>query len=181
MIYQDVLSAERARIEAIKEAAASVMGAVTTAGVSFLTTELGRQIEHEHDVRRRRWGCWLSEQFFKRAKGKADFSDYVPVLLKYLLSRVAELDKPLLAACSDALLAVSNSVPLDELVGHLDFIRSCINSTASDARHRVGAEDMFTESGTFLLPLFTVPKSPEPFLNICLHGLMNGSFQVLTL
>jgi hypothetical protein len=79
------LALERERLECIKEAAAATVGAVTTAGVSYLTIELGRQIEHETDVRRRRWGCWLTEQFVRRAKGRADYSDYVPVLLKYLL------------------------------------------------------------------------------------------------
>lgn len=170
------LASEKERLNAIKECAGSVMGAVTTSGVNFLSSELGRQIEHEGDVRRRRWGCWLLEQFVRRSK--AVFSDYLPVLFKYLLGRVAEFDKQLLQAVSDALLALSTCVPLEELSGHLDFIRSCVNSTASDARHRAGSEELFNSvTGAFNLPLLTIPKSLEPFLTIALHALMNGSLQ----
>ena len=170
------LAAERERLGVIKECAGAVMGAVTTTGVNFLSSELGRQIEHDGDVRRRRWGCWLLEQFVRRSK--AVFSDYLPVLFKYLLSRVAEFDRELLQAVCDALLALSTCVPLEELSIHLDFIRSCVNSTASDARHRVGAGDLFNSvTGVFTLPLLTVPKSLESFLTIALHGLMNGSLQ----
>lgn len=170
------LAVEKERLSIIKECAGSVMGAVTTTGVNFLSSELGRQIEHDTDVRRRRWGCWLLEQFVRRSK--AVFSDYLPVLFKYLLSRVAEFDRQLLQAVSDALLAISISVPAEELSLHLDFVRSCVNSTASDARHRVGAGDLFNSvTGAFTLPLLTIPKSLEPFLTIALHGLMNGSLQ----
>ena len=170
------LASEKERLNAIKECAGSVMGAVTTSGVNFLSSELGRQIEHDGDVRRRRWGCWLLEQFVR--KSKAVFSDYLPVLFKYLLGRVAEFDKQLLQAVSDALLALSTCVPLEELSGHLDFIRSCVNSTASDARHRAGSEELFNSvTGAFSLPLLTVSKSLEPFLTIALHALMNGSLQ----
>jgi hypothetical protein len=109
-------------------------------------------------------------------RSKAVFSDYVPVLLKYLLSRVAEFDRSLLQAVSDALLSLSNCVPLEELSNHLDFMRSCVNSTASDARHRVGSGDLYV-AGHFVLPLLTIPKSLESFLSIALHALMNGSLQ----
>ena len=170
------LAAERERLSVIKDSAGAVMGAVTTSGVNFLSSELGRQIEHDGDVRRRRWGCWLLEQFVRRSK--AIFLDYLPVLFKYLLSRVAEFDRNLLQAVSDALLALSTCVPLEDLSIHLDFMRSCVNSTASDARHRVGAGELFNSvTGAFTLPLLTVPKSLESFLAIALHGLMNGSLQ----
>jgi HEAT repeat protein len=170
------LAEEKIRLSAIKECAGSVMGAVTTSGVNFLSSELGRQIEHDTDVRRRRWGCWLLEQFVRSSK--AVYNDYLPVLFKYLLSRVAEFDRPLLQAVSDALSALSTCVPTEDLSVHLDFIRSCVNSTASDARHRVGAGELYnSETGAFVLPLLTVPKSLEPFLTIALHGLMNGSLQ----
>ena len=170
------LAEEKVRLNAIKECAGAVMGAVTTSGVNFLSSELGRQIEHDSDVRRRRWGCWLLEQFVRSSK--AVYNDYLPVLFKYLLSRVAEFDRPLLQAVSDALSALSTCVPTEDLSVHLDFIRSCVNSTASDARHRVGAGELYnSETGAFVLPLLTVPKSLEPFLTIALHGLMNGSLQ----
>lgn len=89
-----VLDAECVRYEALKEASAAVMGAVTTEGVHHLVGELGRQMEHDTSAKRRRWGCWLAGQFFSHSQ--ASFTEYVPVMLKFLLSRVAETDRPLL-------------------------------------------------------------------------------------
>lgn len=88
------LDAESVRYEALKDAAGSVMSAVSTEGVHHLVNELGKQMEHDSSVQKRRWGCWLAGQFF--SKSQANFSDYVPVLLKFLLSRVAETDRDLL-------------------------------------------------------------------------------------
>ena len=56
-------------------------------------------MEHESDVRRRRWGCYLAEQLFRCSR--APYGDLVPVLLKNLLSRVAETDRALLQAVSE--------------------------------------------------------------------------------
>ncbi len=88
------LDSESVRYEALKDAAAAVMGAITTDGVHHLVGELGRQMDHDTSAKRRRWGCWLAGQFFTHSQ--ASFSEYVPVMLKFLLSRVAENDRPLL-------------------------------------------------------------------------------------
>ena len=88
------LDSESVRYEALKDAAAAVMGAITTDGVHHLVGELGRQMDHDTSAKRRRWGCWLAGQFFTHSQ--ASFSEYVPVMLKFLLSRVAESDRPLL-------------------------------------------------------------------------------------
>lgn len=170
------LAAEQARIAAIKDAAAAVMGSMGTAGVNSLCSELGRQIEHETDPRRRRWGAFMAEQFFRHSK--ADFLDYVPVLLRYLLGRMAETLPDVLSAVNQAMAALVGAVPLDDLCKHLDFIRNCISSTCSDARHKVGTQGLFNEAGDFILPLFSLPKALDPLLQVFLHGLMNGSLVV---
>jgi hypothetical protein len=54
----------------------------------------------------------------------------------FIYSYILYYDRSLLQAVSDALLSLSNCVPLEELSNHLDFMRSCVNSTGSDARHR---------------------------------------------
>jgi hypothetical protein len=87
---------EERRLEAIKYCASAHMKAVTTAGVNFLCTELGAQIEHESDLWRRQWGCWLLQQFV--GQSSANFTDYVAVFLKYLLSRIADTDMELMKA-----------------------------------------------------------------------------------
>ena len=93
------LDIEMVRFEALKEAAAAVMGAVTTEGVHHLVGELGKQMEHDSKVHCRRWGCWLAAQFF--AHSHASFTEYVPLMLKFLLSRVAESDRSLLQVRCD--------------------------------------------------------------------------------
>lgn len=168
------LDAECVRYEALKDAATAVMGAITTEGVHHLVGELGKQMEHDNSTKRRRWGCWLAGQFF--AQSKAAFGEYVPVLLKFLLSRVAETDQALLQAVVDALQSLSVAVPAADFTDHLEFMRSCITSTASAARHRVGPTQLLPNAaGELILPLFAVPKSLDPLFNILLHALMNGS------
>mmetsp|Transcript_90926 Transcript_90926/g.177994 ORF Transcript_90926/g.177994 Transcript_90926/m.177994 type:complete len:3046 (+) Transcript_90926:19-9156(+) len=168
------LDAECVRYEALKDAAGAVMSAVTTDGVHHLVGELGKQMEHDSNAQKRRWGCWLAGQFF--SKSSASFSEYVPVLLKFLLSRVAESDRALLQAVSDALLALSAAVPPTDFADHMEFMRTCIGSTASAARHRVGPSQLLPNAaGQLILPLFTLPKSLDALYSILLHALMNGS------
>ena len=54
---------EQDRLEAIKEASTALMTAVSSPGsIGFLVAELSKLMEHETDVRRRRWGCYLTER-----------------------------------------------------------------------------------------------------------------------
>ena len=168
------------RFEILKSAATKVVGSLTTVGVHYLTTELGKQIEHDHDNRRRIWGAWITEMCFtciKNSSSTVDFTEYIAVVLKFLLSRVAAQDTSLLEAVSQALMSISTAMPLDELIKHIEFMRSCIASTASDARHRGDRTDSLVDpvTGEFTLPLFAISKAVEPLLNIFIHGLMNGS------
>ena len=87
---------EQERYDAIKESAGAVFGAVDSSGVGFLLSEVGGLIEHESDLGSRRWGCWILEQFL--AKSEAEYDEYLPLMLRYLLSRVAELDTVVLTA-----------------------------------------------------------------------------------
>lgn len=178
------------------------MGASTTAGINFLVGELGKQIEQAaleahsstvvvtssttiSPIACRRWGCWLLGQFFVNANASgssediADYGEYVPLFLKYLLARSADLDTETLKAIVEALKSLSKSVPVEILVGHIDFIRSCINLTASDAKHRVNKQDKErlydSATGQFILPLFRIPKALESLFPIFIHALMNGS------
>lgn len=178
------------RLAALKECSACVMGSINTAGVTYLFGDLGKLIEHETSASSRQWGCWLLEQFVRRSK--ANYLDYVQILLKLLLSRVAETHPPLLQAVSDALAGVGAALEADVFMGHIDFIRSCISSTASDARHSAGGHMLLQASGggsgsgsgsgggsdEVQLPLFSVPKALEPLLAVLIHGVMNGNPQV---
>ena len=163
------------RFTSVKIAATKVMGSVVTTGVNYLLDELGHQIEHEIDPERRRWGCVLLADFIKASK--ADYDDYVSIILKYLLGRVADTNRDVLVALSDALTVLCNTVPHEKLIENMNFILSAISSTASDARHRTDslASTLVSEIGDSILPLFTVPKSLDSLLSVFLFALMNGS------
>jgi HEAT repeat protein len=163
------------RLEAVRTCSAAVMGAAATTGVNFLLIELGKQIENDSDPNKRRWGCWLTEQFLLNTT--ADYSDYVGVLLKYLLARVADRDRDVLASLLGALMAMGSAFPIEQYTEHIDFISSCISSAASDARFRTAASIHVSSSGDYILPLFTLPKSLEAFTPMLLFALTNGSTQ----
>jgi hypothetical protein len=157
----------------LRTAVALVVGSTSSAGVNFLVGELGKQIEHEHNVLSRKWGCLITANFFRNCS--VDYSEYVPVLLKYLLSRSADLEVEVLEGVLEAMNALATVVPVELLASHMEFIRSCLSLTASDAKHRPGRTDLFGPDGAVLLPLFRLPKALEPFLPIYIHCLMNGS------
>lgn len=170
-------AAAESHFSVLKESASNVMAAVTTAGVNSLCHDLKSQVEHESSVQNRQWGIWLLEQFVRRSK--ANFLEYAPLLLKFVLARVAENDTALLQAVSDAMAGIAASIDMDNLITHIDFIRSCISSTASDAKHSSTGHMLLTSAtGEVQLPLFSVPKSLEPLLAIFTHGVLNGNPQV---
>ena len=154
--------------EYLQRCAQAVVRAIETPGVQWLTDELLGQIGHE-EPGRRRWGAWLCEQFFSTSS--ADFSEYVPVFLKELLQLMNDPNEPVLVAAGKALKALNASQPIEEQTAHLEFIRNCIGSMASDAKHRKGA----AHAGPFLLPGLNVPKGLEPLLPVYQHALMHGT------
>ena len=166
-------------LDAIKLCASTVMGSAGSVGLNFLIIELGKQIENDNDSSKRKWGCWLTQQFVE--KTNLDFSDYISVLLKYLLARVADSDREVLTALMGALMALSDHYPVEQYTEQMDFISSCISSAASDARFRTSTTTAgaFTQqassSGQYILPLFTIPKSLDAFLPMLLFALTNGS------
>eukprot|EP01041_Mallomonas_annulata_P003729 gene3729-7411_t len=168
-------SGDSARLEAVKSCAGDVMGSITSTGVNAIVSELGKEVEHDFNSDRRRWGCWLTGQFC--GKSKADYSDYVPVIIKHVISRVADMEKKVLAATVEALGGLFTAVGPEAMMEHLDFVRSCISSTASDSKHRKGMGGCTDAAGDFLLPLLTLPQSLDPLLPTFIHTLMNGSAQ----
>lgn len=157
----------------LRSSVGMVIGSTSPQGVNFLVTELGKQIEHESNILYRKWGCLFAADFFRNAS--IDYSEYIPVMLKYLLSRSADLETDVLESVLEAMNALSSVISIESLSSHMEFIRSCLSLTASDAKHRPGRSDLISSNGSVLLPLFRLPKSLEPFLPIYIHCLMNGS------
>lgn len=163
----------RSSFISLRASVALIVGSTSSSGLNFLVSELGKQIEHENNVLCRMWGCLITADFFRNCS--ADYSEYIPVLLKYLLSRSADLEVEVLEGVLESMIALTSVVSVESLASHMDFIRSCLSLTASDAKHRPGRTDLFSSDGTVLLPLFRLPKALEPFLPIYIHCLMNGA------
>jgi hypothetical protein len=172
----EVEGEDRASMAAVRAAAISVCGAIQDNGVNNMIDELGRYLEHDHPSKRE-LGCWLTSVFVVETTG--DFSEYIPILLRYLLGRCCDDNDAVLKATHMALLALGKAQPHDDLMEHLDFMRSCLLSTISDVRHRAGATRhpnmVVTASGHCIAPLFCLPKSLDPLLPIYTHALLKGS------
>lgn len=104
-------------------------------------------------------------------KAKADFYEQIPIMYRELLHRLNDECTAVLKAAHAALGALAKSVPAEELVKHVEFIRNLIASMVSDARRRKGG----VGDGEFLLPGFNMPKGLEPLLPVYQRGILYGS------
>lgn len=159
-------------LDALKQAAATLVSTVQTVGVNWLCNEMTRQMSSK-DPKQRQWSAWLVEQFLRGTE--AEFGGRIPQILKELLQRLVDADQAVLFAVWSALKALNTRVPAEELTPHLTFARSIIASIVSDARHRRGGGGVGTE---FHLPGVNIPKGLEPLLPMYQQGLMYGSPEV---
>jgi hypothetical protein len=85
---------------------------------------------------------------------KEDFYDQIPIMLREMLYRLNDDNESVLKANNAALTSLSNKVPSEELVKHVEFMKGLIASMVSDARRRKGG----VGDGEFFLPGFNMPK-----------------------
>ena len=69
-------------------------------------------------------------------------------------------------------------IPLDVFFDHIDFIKNCLTSSASDSRYKIGAVVETDQDGNVLVPLFKLDKSLDFFIATFIHALMNGPTNV---
>ena len=74
--------------------------------------------------------------------------------MRELLHRLNDDSAIVVKSAHDALFALSNNVPAEVLVQHIDFTRNVIASLVSDARRRKGG----VGDGEFFLPGFNIHK-----------------------
>ena len=160
------------RLDALKQAASTLVSAVQTVGVNWLCNEMTRQMSSK-DAKQRQWSAWLVEQFLRGTE--AEFEERIPQILKELLQHLVDGEQAVLVAVWSALKALNARVPAEELTPHLTFARSIIASIVSDARHRRGGGGAGAE---FHLPGVNIPKGLEPLLPMYQQGLMYGSPEV---
>lgn len=97
-------------------------------------------------------------KFYFTGSEKEDFYDQVPVMMREMLYRLNDDNASVLKANHAALTALSNKVPAEELVQHVEFMKNLIASMVSEARRRKGG----VGDGEFLLPGFNMPKGRFP-------------------
>jgi hypothetical protein len=84
----------------------------------------------------------------------ADIYEYIPTIIRELVYRLNDDNKDVLKAGHKAWTALSQHVPAEESVKHIEFMRNLINSMVSEARRRKGG----VGDGEFFLPGFNIPK-----------------------
>jgi len=119
----------------------------------------------------RKESCWMLQLISEQRKDKQDFFEQVPVMLRELLYRLNDEDATVLKANHAAFSALTKTVPAEELVNHIEFMRNLVASMVSDARRRKGG----VGDGEFLMPGFNIAKGLEPLLPIFQRGILYGS------
>jgi hypothetical protein len=129
-----------ANLSEIMDATGSLMGAILSNGVNSFIVEIGKQIEKIYnnnlslEIQHRKWSLWLLGRFI--AKSQSDYSEYLTIMLKHLLSHAADTDIGILNVIIESFSSLNSALNLDLLMGNIDFIYNCLSSTASDAKHR---------------------------------------------
>jgi hypothetical protein len=165
---------EKQRLDGLKKVIRTIVSVTTASGIHQLILEVGKQIEHETSLKRRKWGCFIAEQLFASCKNTS-YDDYIPILLKFILARITDNDQQILLSLRDCLQSMATNVPLEKFCNHAEFIKNCLTSNVSSARHRTDLLLANSKNGQFILPYFSLPKSLDPFLAIFLYVLVNGN------
>ncbi|XP_034188694.1 lethal (3) 80Fj [Osmia lignaria lignaria] len=93
---------------------------------------------------------------------RADYSQYVPQLLRGLIHLFTDDDKDVLQMSWEALTAVTKTLASDQQIAHVQDIRQAVRFAVSDLR------------GQELLPGFCLPKGITPILPIFREAILNG-------
>jgi hypothetical protein len=84
-------------------------------------------------------------------------------MMREMVYRLNDENETVLKANHAALTSLSNLVPAEELVKHVEFMRGLIASMVSDARRRKGG----VGDGQFYLPGFNMPKGMCTIFRLC--------------
>ena len=156
-----------ARLEGLTGVVRSLSSNISKDGVNWLVSEFAKRCGHDKAVFRKS-ALFMIKIFAEERKVYGDFTDELPILLREVLSRLVDDDDAVLEANSAALKAVMASVSPDELVKHVDFSRSLINSLVSEARRRKGG----VGDGLFLMPGFCRKKGLDALIPMFHHAVI---------
>lgn len=161
---------DKEREAAIRECCKAICGSVEEAGVSVLVSEIASKCSNEKPEIRAE-SCWFFETALTERAAAADIYEFVPTIMRELIYRLNDETKDVLTAAHKAWKALSQHVPAEESVKHIEFMRNLINSMVSESRRRKGG----VGDGEFFLPGFNIPKGLEPMLPIYQRGILYGS------
>ncbi|XP_011307361.1 translational activator GCN1 [Fopius arisanus] len=136
-----------------------VLSITDEAGVRTVMDQLMEATKSE-DVSRRRGAATLLCAFCRDSR--ADYSQYVPQLLRGLIHLFTDDDKEVLQKSWEALSAVTKTLESDQQIAHLGDIRQAVRFAVSDLK------------GQELLPGFCLPKGITPILPIFREAILNG-------
>nr|XP_031848654.1 eIF-2-alpha kinase activator GCN1 isoform X2 [Nomia melanderi] len=112
------------------------------------------------DPSRRRSAATLLCAFCRDTR--ADYSQYVPQLLRGLIHLFTDDDKDVLQMSWEALTAVTKTLTSEQQIAHVQDIRQAVRFAVSDLK------------GQELLPGFCLPKGITPILPIFREAILNG-------
>jgi len=169
----DQCEEEKEREEAIRGCVRSIYGSVGESGVTRLVSEISEKCSNENETIRVE-SCWMIQVVVQERKDLMDFNEQIPIMLRELLNRLNDESAKVLKAVNSSFCALSKSVPAEELVKHVEFIRNLIAMIVSDARRRKGG----VGDGEFLLPGINMPKGLDPFLPVFQRGILYGDANI---
>jgi hypothetical protein len=97
------------------------------------------------------------------AQTKADYSQYVPQLIRALILLFTEDDAVVLTQAWNALSAVTKTLDANEQMAHVSDVRQAVRFAMSDMKNKD------------LLPGFCLPKGIQPVLPIFRESILNGT------
>ncbi|KAF7989110.1 hypothetical protein HCN44_007420 [Aphidius gifuensis] len=136
-----------------------VLSVIDDVGVRIIMDQLMEATKSD-DVTRRRGAATLLCSFCRDTR--ADYSQYVPQLLRGLIHLFTDDDKDVLQKSWDALSAVTKTLDSEQQINHLGDIRQAVRFAVSDLK------------GQELLPGFCLPKGITPILPIFREAILNG-------
>ncbi|XP_012231678.1 stalled ribosome sensor GCN1 [Linepithema humile] len=138
---------------------AVVLSVTDEVGVRTVMDQLMEATRAE-DLSKRRSAATLLCAFCRDTR--ADYSQYVPQLLRGLIHLFTDEDRDVLQMSWEALTAVTKTLSSEQQIAHVQDIRQAVRFAVSDLK------------GQDLLPGFCLPKGITPILPIFREAILNG-------
>ncbi|XP_017884303.1 eIF-2-alpha kinase activator GCN1 [Ceratina calcarata] len=146
-------------VQELEYCQAVILSVTDEVGIRTVMDQLMEATRSE-DPSRRRSAATLLCAFCRDTR--ADYSQYVPHLLRGLIHLFTDDDKDVLQMSWEALTAVTKTLASDQQIAHVQDIRQAVRFAVSDLK------------GQELLPGFCLPKGITPILPIFREAILNG-------